>query len=389
MHDHANLPLADLTVSLVVPVLNEEDGIHLFMAAINRELAGLGTQLEIIFVDDGSTDRTIERIQIAQARDARIRYLKLSRNFGKEAAMTAGIDYARGHAVVPMDVDLQDPPSLILEFVRLWREGYDTVYGVRSSRDEDTRRKRMSAGLFYRIFNQVSDTKIPNNAGDFRLMDRRVVEALRLLPEKNRFMKGLFSWPGFRSIGVPYARPAREVGETKFNYWRLWNFALDGFTSFSTLPLRVWSYVGGIVAALSLLFMAFLIIKTLVFGVDAPGYASLMSAVLFFGAMQLISVGILGEYIGRLFMETKNRPLYLVEADVQAPGAVVPKGNVGHVAGLNRGGMPSGMASDVMPSTPFAGRAAGVPAEAVVTAAQDKTPVAPQAADSASPAAPR
>lgn len=386
MHDHAHLPLADLTVSLVVPVLNEEDGIHLFMAAINRELAGLETQLEVIFVDDGSTDRTIERIRIAQARDPRIRYLKLSRNFGKEAAMTAGIDHARGHAVVPMDVDLQDPPSLILEFVRLWREGYDTVYGVRSSRDEDTRRKRMSAGLFYRIFNQVSDTKIPNNAGDFRLMDRRVVEALRRLPEKNRFMKGLFSWPGYRSIGVPYARPAREVGETKFNYWRLWNFALDGFTSFSTLPLRVWSYVGGIVAALSLLFMAFLIIKTLVFGVDAPGYASLMSAVLFFGAMQLISVGILGEYIGRLFMETKNRPLYLIEDDVQAPGAVVPTGGAGYVAGLDRAGAPQ---------TAFASASEGAPwrdtggAEASAVVPQATAPVAPQAGDQASPAAPR
>lgn len=235
--------------------------------------------------------------------------------------MSAGLDHAHGDAVVPMDVDLQDPPELIFEFVRLWREGYDSVYGIRSSRDEDSRRKRASAGLFYRLFNSVSHTPIPNNAGDFRLLDRRVVEALKQLPERNRFMKGLFSWPGYRSIGVPYARPARQHGTTKFNYWKLWNFALDGFTSFSTWPLRMWAYVGVTVALISLLYMMIIISKTLIFGVEIPGYASLMSVVLFLGAMQLISVGVLGEYIGRLFIESKQRPLYLVEYDSEASSA--------------------------------------------------------------------
>ncbi|WP_262927425.1 glycosyltransferase family 2 protein [Phytohalomonas tamaricis] len=308
-------------ISLVVPVKDEEDAIDPFLEAITDTLFNQSFALEILFVDDGSTDRTIAKLEEAAERDSRVRYLKLSRNFGKEPAMSAGLDYATGDAVVPMDVDLQDPPELIIEFVRLWREGYDTVYGVRSSRDEDTKRKRASAGMFYRLFNSISHTPIPSNAGDFRLLDRRVVEALKRLPERNRFMKGLFSWPGYRSVGVPYARPARQHGTTKFNYWKLWNFALDGFTGFSTIPLRVWTYVGGIVAVVSLLYMLIIILKTIIFGVEMPGYASLMSAVLFLGAMQLISIGVLGEYIGRLFIESKRRPLYLVEHDSKMPGS--------------------------------------------------------------------
>ncbi|GAB2795130.1 glycosyltransferase family 2 protein [Halomonas shantousis] len=306
-------------LSLVVPVKDEEEAIGPFLDAIFDTLREVDYELEILFIDDGSSDATAARLQEAAQRDSRIRWLKLSRNFGKEAAMSAGLDHARGDAVIPMDVDLQDPPELIHEFVRLWQdEGYDTVYGVRVSRHEDTRRKRASAGMFYRVFNRVSHTPIPSNAGDYRLLDRRVVEALKKLPERNRFMKGLFSWPGYRSIGVPYSRPSRRFGTTKFNYWKLWNFALDGLTSFSTWPLRVWSYIGGVVALVSFMYMLVIIIKTLVFGIDMPGYASLMSAVLFFGAMQLISIGVLGEYIGRLFIESKQRPLYLVEYDSHA-----------------------------------------------------------------------
>ena len=302
-------------ITLVVPVKNEELAIVPFLAAIDRDLASLTATLEILFVDDGSTDATVLRLTEATARDPRVRFLKLSRNFGKEAAMTAGLEQARGDAVVPMDVDLQDPPVLIHDFVAHWRQGYDSVYGMRQSRLEDSRRKRASAGMFYRVFNKVSDTHIPSNAGDFRLIDRRVVEALRHLPERNRFMKGLFAWPGFSSIGVPYARPAREVGVTKFNYWRLWNFAIDGLTSFSTWPLRIWTYVGVGVALIALSYMFILIIRTLASGVDIPGYASLMSAVLFFGAMQLISIGVLGEYLGRLYVESKHRPIYLIDFD--------------------------------------------------------------------------
>lgn len=301
------------TLSLIVPVLNEEESIAPFLDAIDRHLAELPAELEILFVDDGSTDQTIAEIKRSQEVDPRVRCLKLSRNFGKEAAMTAGLDHASGAAVIPMDVDLQDPPELIHEFFKLWREGYDTVYGMRKDRNEDSHGKRASAGMFYRVFNWLSHTEIPANAGDYRLMDRRVIDALKQLPERNRFMKGLFAWPGYRSIGVEYSRPARHAGQTKWNAWKLWNFALDGLTSFSTWPLRVWTYIGLGIAAVSLLYMSYIILRTMIFGVDWPGYASIMSAILFFGSVQLISIGVLGEYIGRLYTESKSRPLYLVD----------------------------------------------------------------------------
>lgn len=301
------------TLSLLVPVFNEEVSIAPFLQAIDQHLAELPAALEILFIDDGSSDQTIAEIRKAQRSDSRVRYVKLSRNFGKEAAMTAGLDHARGDAVIPMDVDLQDPPELIHEFYRLWQEGYDTVYGMRRDRNEDSPGKRTSASLFYRVFNWLSHTEIPANAGDYRLMNRRVVDALKQLPERNRFMKGLFAWPGYRSIGVEYSRPARHAGQTKWNAWKLWNFALDGVTSFSTWPLRVWSYVGVCIAGFSLVYMAFIIGRTLIFGVDWPGYASLMSAILFFGSVQLISIGVLGEYVGRLYIESKQRPVYLTD----------------------------------------------------------------------------
>lgn len=307
--------MARPTLSLIVAVLNEEESVAPFMAAIDHHLAELPADLEILFVDDGSTDHTIAEIERAQQNDPRVRYLKLSRNFGKESAMTAGLDYATGDAVIPMDVDLQDPPELIHEFFRLWQEGYSTVYGMRLDRNEDTRGKRASAGMFYRVFNWLSHTEIPANTGDFRLMDRKVVEALKKLPERNRFMKGMFAWPGYSSIGVEYSRPARHAGQTKWNAWKLWNFALDGLTSFSTWPLRVWTYVGLGIAVISLFYMAYIILRTMILGVEWPGYASLMSAVLFFGSVQLISVGVLGEYIGRLYIEMKGRPVYLVDEE--------------------------------------------------------------------------
>ncbi|GHB27998.1 glycosyltransferase family 2 protein [Salinicola rhizosphaerae] len=307
---------ADWMLSIVVPVMNEEAAIGDFLAAIDAELGGRVPELEILFIDDGSTDATLGVLREAAIRDPRVRVLSLTRNFGKEAAMSAGLDHARGDAVVPMDVDLQDPPALILEFIRQWREGgYDMVYGVRGARGEDTQAKRATAGLFYRFFNRLAESPIPSNAGDFRLMDRRVVEAIKRLPERNRFMKGLFNWPGYRACGVPYARPARESGKSKFNYWKLWNFAIDGFVSFSTWPLRIWMYFGAVIAAIAFLYILLLVGRVIVVGNDVPGYASIMTAILFFGGMQLLSIGILGEYIGRLFIEAKQRPLYLVAED--------------------------------------------------------------------------
>jgi glycosyltransferase involved in cell wall biosynthesis len=212
-----------------------------------------------------------------------------------------------------MDVDLQDPPELIRQFLDYWRQGYDMVYGVRSSRDADSLGKKLSANWFYRIFNRFSTVKVPANAGDFRLINRRVADVIRQLPERDRFMKGIFAWVGFKSIGVPYSRPARSGGVSKWNAWKLWNFALDGIISFSTMPLRVWIYAGLFVALLAFGFGAFIVVKTLILGRDWPGYASIMTTVLFLGGIQLISIGVIGEYIGRLVNESKSRPLYVID----------------------------------------------------------------------------
>ncbi|MBV0932292.1 glycosyltransferase family 2 protein [Marinobacterium weihaiense] len=300
-------------LSLVVPVKNEEDNIQPFLDAVLETLTPRVPALEIIFIDDGSTDQTLPMLRRLGTADQRIRYLSFSRNFGKEAAMTAGLEASRGDAVVPMDVDLQHPPEAVLEFIRHWRDGgWDMVYGVRMDANAETTGKKATSSLFYRIFNRVSHTDIPPSAGDFRLLSRRVVDVLGQLPERNRFMKGLYAWVGFRSIGVPYHQPARLHGNSRFNYWKLWNFALDGLVGFSSLPLRVWSYLGGGLAFCSLLFMLWIITRTLLFGIETPGYASVMSAILFFGGVQLLSIGVLGEYIARLFIESKQRPLYII-----------------------------------------------------------------------------
>ena len=240
--------------------------------------------------------------------------ISLSRNFGKEAALTAELDHANGDVIIPMDVDLQDTPELILKFLDYWREGYDVVYGIRVKREDDPAAKRVTAGWFYRIFNLMSDVKIPEDVGDFRLIDRRVAEAIRQCPERNQFMKGLFAWAGFRSIGVPYERPARAEGESKWRYWGLWNFAIDGLVSFSTAPLRVWTYIGASVALLALAYALYRVVLVLTMGVDVPGYASLITAILFMGGMQLLSLGLIGEYVGRIFAEVKGRPIYIVDA---------------------------------------------------------------------------
>ena len=302
------------SISLVVPVLNEAHSISAFVEAVRSELMPHHWQYEILFINDGSTDATLEAILSFANQDDRIRALNLSRRFGKEAALSAGLQYALGDVVIPIDVDLQDPPALIPVFIDYWHQGYDVVYGERISRKNDNLFKRLSASLFYKLFNRLSPTQIPENGGDFRLMDRRVVDAINQLPERSRFMKGLFSWVGYRSVSVPFQRPARASGTSKWNNWRLWNFALDGLLSFSTVPLRIWSYVGGVAAFFAFAYGTFIILRTLILGVELPGYASLLTTVLFLGGIQLLSIGILGEYIGRVMLETKGRPLFVIES---------------------------------------------------------------------------
>lgn len=307
-------------LSIIVPVYNEEAVIDVFLAATIKALAGaeangFSVAHEFIFVDDGSRDATARIIAERLAGGLPGKLIGLSRNFGKEAALTAGLEHARGDIVVVIDVDLQDPPELIPQMIARWRAGYDVVYGLRVDRSSDSAMKRHSSSAFYRLFNRLSNIDMPADAGDFRLMDRAVVDALNRLPERNRFMKGLFAWVGFSSVALPYERPERAAGTTKWNYWRLWNFALDGLIGFTSLPLRVWLYCGALVAGLSFAYALYLVASVTFYGVDLPGYASLMTAVLFFSGVQLLSVGIIGEYVARLFTETKQRPVYVV-ADV-------------------------------------------------------------------------
>jgi glycosyltransferase involved in cell wall biosynthesis len=303
-------------LSIVAPMHDEAEVLGAFFERIEVATSTLGVEVEIICVDDGSRDGTLAVLLARAAADPKVKVVALARNFGKEAALTAGIDLASGDMVTPIDADLQDPPELIAEFVRRWEEGYDVVYGERADRSSDTAVKRGSAQLFYRVFNRMSHLPIPESAGDFRLMDRQVVEALKLLPERNRFMKGLFAWVGFRQIGVPYVRPARAAGASSMGYLRLLHFAIDGITSFSTAPLRVWTVLGLTGAAAAVGYAAFLIIRTLLVGRDAPGYASLMVVMLLGFAVQMIAFGVLGEYVGRLYQEVKGRPIYIVRAKV-------------------------------------------------------------------------
>ena len=307
-------------LTIVVPVKDEEPAIAPFVRRVTEVIGKLddpaASSFEILFVDDGSTDRTMAEIRTACAADPRIRAISLSRNFGKEAALSAGLDHARGSAVVPLDVDLQDPPEALGEMLAKWREGFEIVYGVRANRQSDSLPKRLTADLYYRAHNALSQDKIPEHAGDFRLLDRAVVDVIRAMPERTRFMKGLFAWAGFRQASVSYTRDERTVGTSKFRYWQLWTLALDGITSASTVPLRIWSYLGGLVALFAIAFAIFIIARTIISGSDVPGYASLMVAILFLGGLQLLSLGVLGEYVGRIMVETKHRPLYVIREKV-------------------------------------------------------------------------
>jgi glycosyltransferase involved in cell wall biosynthesis len=301
------------TVSIVVPCFNEAEGIGPFRAALMPVLDAIpGIAWEIICVDDGSTDATLAVLIEIAAADARFRVVELSRNFGKEAAMTAGLDSSRGDAVIPIDADLQDPPELIAEMIAAWRSGAEVVLARRSDRSTDGMMKRKTASWFYALHNRMSKTQIPENVGDFRLLDRVVVEALKTLPERQRFMKGLFAWVGFRTVTIDYARAPRAAGATKFSGFALWNFALEGVTSFSTAPLKIWTYVGAGGALLTFLYILFIVAYTILHGTGVPGYASLLVVVLFLGSLQLMSIGLLGEYIGRIYLETKQRPTYIV-----------------------------------------------------------------------------
>ncbi|MFV3367058.1 glycosyltransferase family 2 protein [Pseudomonas sp. NY15435] len=304
---------APVMLSLVVPVYNEVETVALFVERVESVFNDpVAVQVEYIFVNDGSTDGTLEILLLKQRSMPRIRVVDLSRNFGKEAALSAGLRCATGQVVVPIDVDLQDPPELILEMIEKWREGYEVVLGRRVDRTSDSWAKRASANWFYRIHNKIADPAIPENVGDFRLMDRQVVDALNELPESRRFMKGLFAWVGFRTTCLDYHRPERIAGSSKFNGWRLWNFALEGITSFSTDPLKIWTYLGITVSLGSFLFATLIVLKVVLFGVDVPGYASIIVAVTFLGGLQLIGIGVLGEYLGRTYLESKRRPVYLV-----------------------------------------------------------------------------
>jgi glycosyltransferase involved in cell wall biosynthesis len=304
-----------ITLSVVCPMHNEDEALPLFFGRILPVLKQLSEDFEIVCVNDGSTDDTLNKLMAARLGEKRIRVIDLSRNFGKEAALTCGIDHARGDAVIPIDADLQDPPELIAEMVQLWRQGFDVVLAQRTDRQVDGFLKRKAAEWFYRLHNAISEPVIAANVGDYRLMDRKVVDALKKLPERRRFMKGLFAWVGFRQAVIPYVRESRQAGKSKFSGWRLWNFALEGITSFSTAPLRVWSYVGLVVATFAFFYGAFIVARVIFLGRDTPGYASLITIVLFLGGIQLVGLGVLGEYMGRIYSETKGRPIYIVRED--------------------------------------------------------------------------
>ena len=300
-------------LSIVAPVYNEAPVLPLFFPRLREVLDAIHPDYEIVCVNDGSRDASLAVMLAHRANDPRIKLVNLSRNFGKEVALSAGLDAATGDLVVPIDVDLQDPPELIADFIAKWREGYDVVYGVRVDRSADSAVKRWTSQGFYRLFNRISDVPMPYNAGDFRLMDRRVVEVLKQLPERNRFMKGLFAWVGFNQVGVDYVRPARAAGQTSFRYWRLWNFALDGLTSFSSLPIRVWSYVGVAAGFAAVLAALALIAHTILYGRDVPGYPSIVVLILLSFGVQMLAIGALGEYVSRIYQEVKGRPLYVVQ----------------------------------------------------------------------------
>jgi glycosyltransferase involved in cell wall biosynthesis len=309
----------DIEISVVIPVYNEGANIGPLCERIVAVLERITPDWEIVFIDDGSQDGTAAAIRARHAREPRIGGVSFSRNFGKEIAIAAGLDHARGRAVVIMDADLQHPPEMIEAFVQRWREGYVMVYGQRLSRENESRIKRGFARAFYRLFDHFGETRLPPGAGDFRLIDRRGVEVLRSLGERARFSKGLYAWMGFRAIGVPFTVEERGQGATKWSFRKLLHFAFDGITSFSTVPLRVWTYLGGLISLFALASAIYFVFEALYWGTEVPGYPSLIVSIMFFAGVQLMSLGMIGEYVGRIFAEVKRRPLYVVQERIGGP----------------------------------------------------------------------
>lgn len=299
-------------ISIVIPVYNEEEMIASFHQRIKNTLTQHKINHELIFINDGSADKTVDHIRELMSHDADVALLSLSRNFGKEIAMTAGFDYANGDAAIVIDADLQDPPELIPEMLNKWNEGYEIVYATREQRDGETRLRKITSWLFYQLLHRSTSIHIPRDTGDYRLLSRRALDALNSLREQHRFMKGLYSWIGFSQTSIPYHREPRLAGKSKWNYWKLWNFALEGFTSFTTMPLKVATYLGLLTSLAAFSFGIYVLVKTLLYGDPVAGYPSMMVTILFLSGVQLTAIGIIGEYLGRLFDESKNRPLYIV-----------------------------------------------------------------------------
>lgn len=315
---------APALLSVVVPVFNEEETLLEFHRSLRKALRALGQNFEVVFVNDGSSDETLKLMTELRDRHPNTALVDLSRNFGKEVAMTAGLDHARGDAVVIMDADLQHPPETIAALIEGWREGYDVVYAVRRDREGETWLRRRAAHFFYRAMSRTGRVAIPENAGDFRLMSRKAVDAVVKLREHHRFMKGVFAWVGFPTKAVPFDVAPRFAGKTKFNYWKLWNFSIEGVTSHTLAPLKVSTYLGLAVAAFSFASAVFYIGKTILYGDPVPGFPTVVTTMLFLGGVQLIVLGVIGEYLGRVFNETKNRPLYFVNKVVEAERSAQP-----------------------------------------------------------------
>lgn len=305
-----------MQLSLIVPCYNEEYNLNAFYQAVKPILMQHAPNHEIIFINDGSRDDSLRKLIELSRSDVSVRILDLSRNFGKEAALTAGLDVASGDAVIPMDADLQHPPELIPALLERWREGFDMVLARRQSRRVDHPAQQFMARAFYRLHNLLSDTTIPEEVGDFRLMDRRVIEALRCLPESRRFMKGIYAWVGFRTSSIEFDVATRHTGQSRYSGRKLLHLALEGITSFSIIPLRIWTYIGSLISIIALFSGLWIVAKTIFYGTDLPGYPSLFSAILLLGGVQLIGIGVLGEYIGRIYSEVKHRPIYLVREQI-------------------------------------------------------------------------
>ena len=303
-----------MLISLIVPLFNDEKAIPLFLTEVMENKLLQLYHFEIIFINDGSSDQTEQIINEQARQHNNMVAINFSRNFGKEAALLAGIFQSTGEAIIPIDVDLQDPLEVIPKLIEKWQEGYDVVLAKRIDRSSDTFLKRITSKIFYMVYNKIVDNKIEGNVGDFRLMSRQAIDAVKQLPENNLFMKGLLSWVGFPTTVVEYTRAERSIGKSKFNFWKLVNLALEGITSFSSVPLRFWSYLGGTVALISFIFAMKIILSKLILDNPVPGYSSLMVAILFLGGIQLIGIGVLGEYIGRIYKESKHRPRYIIKS---------------------------------------------------------------------------